>query len=108
MKNLKVVFVFLFLSAHCYILAEERSERNLNLGWVGFLNLPSKIKKDGKEIKIKTPKMWKEWSEKKEHGIDWFAKPQQDYQQKIKFYLMLEQTKDPKGKRTRRWEHLNK
>lgn len=108
MKSPETFCCMLLVSAFLLSAEEDVSKRNLDLGWIGYLNLPAKNQKDGKKIKVKTPEMWEEWSENVNDKIDWFAKPKKDHQKKIHFYFLLDQAKKEKGHKTRRWKHLNK
>ena len=108
MNKLKLILLNLLLSSFCFISAEDAAEKNLNLGWIGYLNLPGKIQKDGKVVNIQTPKMWNNWSKDKDPLIDWFAKPKQNHEQKIKLYLLLDQSKKLDSKQNKRWKRMNK
>lgn len=107
MNKTKTFLTFFFLSFFS-LLAEEESDRNLNLGWLGYLNLPEKIQKDGKKVKIQTPELWNSWSDEAGKNLNWFAQPKRDYQKKINFYLLLNKSDKVREKKSRRWKHLNK
>jgi len=96
------LFLFLFLTSSVY--SEE--ERNVNLSWLGFLNLPKKEVKEDNLVKVKSPKIWEKWS-KRQYKIDWVSKSKKSYQEEIKFYEVLEISPKNKSQKVSRRRKRN-
>ena len=62
--------------------------RDLNLGWIGFLNLPKKINREDDLIKVKKPDLWEHWLKADGYEVDWFAKPKGQYKNNDKVFLL--------------------
>jgi len=71
--------------------SEKLENNDLNLGWVGFLNLPKKINREDDLIEVKKPDLWEHWSKADGYKVDWFAKPNGQYKRDNKVFLLYVQ-----------------